>query len=264
MQGLEVDNYSSALGIEPKKESVKDRFFSIDSIRGLALINMILYHLCYDLVFIFGVNMPWFYSKGAYYWQQLICGTFILLMGMSSYVSSKNITRGIKIFLCGMGITIVTNLFMKSEAIYFGILHFTGLSCIIFGLCKKYLDKLNEYASVVVSTILFIVTKKIYEGYLVFFNFKLIKLNKEFYSVDFLAPLGFPSSSFTSSDYFPLLPWIFLALIGYFVMKILLKRNKTYALKIINIKFLNYLGKNSLLIYILHQPIIYVILLIFF
>lgn len=262
MQGLEFSR--NLLRLNKKVEILGDRYSTIDSLRGLALINMILYHLCYDLVFIFGADMPWFYSKGAYYWQQLICGTFIFLMGMSSYLSSRNVNRGIKIFLCGMIITVSTTLFIPSEAIYFGILHFSGLCCIIFGLCKKYLDKLNEYIGISICTILFIITKKIYEGYLVVFNYKIVKLNPELYKADWFAPLGFPTSNFTSSDYFPLMPWLFLALIGYFTMKLIIKGDNHKILAVFNIKVLNFMGKNSLLIYIVHQPIIYIILLVIF
>ena len=59
----------------------KSRRHGLDTIRGLALVNMILYHLSWDQVYMFGADWDWYRSDGAYVWQQGICWTFILLSG---------------------------------------------------------------------------------------------------------------------------------------------------------------------------------------
>lgn len=41
----------------------------LDLLRGFTLVNMIAYHACWDLCYLFGVSMPWYRSTGAFLWQ---------------------------------------------------------------------------------------------------------------------------------------------------------------------------------------------------
>ena len=60
---------------------MKRRHHDIDTVRGAALVSMIAYHACWDLVYLCGADWPWYGSFWAYVWQQSICWTFILLSG---------------------------------------------------------------------------------------------------------------------------------------------------------------------------------------
>ena len=53
------------------------RIYWIDNARAAAMISMVVYHTMWDLVYLYGVNAPWFHSDAAFYWQQSICWTFI-------------------------------------------------------------------------------------------------------------------------------------------------------------------------------------------
>ena len=53
------------------------RYQTLDTVRGCALVSMILYHASWDLVYMFGVNWPWYHGFAAHVWQQSICWTFI-------------------------------------------------------------------------------------------------------------------------------------------------------------------------------------------
>ena len=57
------------------------RFWQIDALRGLALLNMLVYHAMYDWVYIFGHASGWYdiWSTHCHVWQQYICWSFILL-----------------------------------------------------------------------------------------------------------------------------------------------------------------------------------------
>ena len=61
------------------KKSGSERLALLDSLRGLTLISMILYHACWDAVYLLGANWPWYGSRAAYIWQQSICWTFIMV-----------------------------------------------------------------------------------------------------------------------------------------------------------------------------------------
>ena len=60
---------------------MKQRYFWFDNMRAIAMISMILYHGVWDLVYLYGVDFPWYEGKMAFLWQQSICWTFILLSG---------------------------------------------------------------------------------------------------------------------------------------------------------------------------------------
>ena len=87
-----------------------------------------------------------------------------------------------------------------------------------------------------------------------------LELPPVLYSTSFLFPLGFPDSNFFSSDYFPLLPYLFLFLAGMFLARLPLPQ----AFYQQHSRSLSLLGKNSLWVYLLHQPVIYAVLWLIF
>ncbi|MDE7404312.1 MAG: DUF1624 domain-containing protein, partial [Lachnospiraceae bacterium] len=66
------------------------RYGVLDGIRGFVVISMILYHACWDLVYIFGKDWSWYRGRGAYIWQQSICWSFILLSGFCWSLGKKH------------------------------------------------------------------------------------------------------------------------------------------------------------------------------
>ena len=47
----------------------RKRYALLDTIRGVTLLSMILYHGAWDLVYLYGVDWQWYRGKGAYLWQ---------------------------------------------------------------------------------------------------------------------------------------------------------------------------------------------------
>jgi uncharacterized membrane protein len=101
--------------------------------------------------------------------------------------------------------------------------------------------------------------RNVNEGYLGFASWNLCQLPAVLYQNLFSAYLGFPANEFFSTDYFSLLPWSFLFLTGYYLFGLLQKHKLLKHLQS-DIRCLSFLGKHSLLIYLLHQPIIYGVL----
>ena len=242
----------------------KKRYYALDAVRGLALINMILYHAAWDLVYIFDMNWNWYRSTGAYVWQQCICWTFILLSGFCFSFGRKKLKRGIVVFLCGLLITFVTCTLMPESRVLFGILTLLG-SCMLLMLpLEKLLVKVNPYVGVILSFVIFILTRNTNEGYIGFERWNLVPLVDDLYQNLFTAYIGFPANNFYSTDYFALLPWFFLFLTGFFLHHIF-KRNDWLKIFETHIcKPLEWIGQHSLPIYVIHQPIIYSVLMIIF
>ena len=82
----------------------------------------------------------------------------------------------------------------------------------------------------------------------------LCRLPRWLYATDLLAVVGFPSPSFWSTDYFPLLPWFFLFCAGYFLWSLLDKSPRAKELLRPGLRPLSFLGRHSLAIYLIHQP----------
>ena len=103
----------------------------LDTVRGLCLISMILYHGMYDLVNVKGYSVPWYNALPGYWWQQSICWTFILLSGLCWQLSRHPLRRSLMLVGCGAAITLVTWFFMPSELIQYGVLTLLGFSALL-------------------------------------------------------------------------------------------------------------------------------------
>ena len=242
----------------------KNRYFILDCLRGFALIHMILYHAIWDIVYVFNIDWKWYQSHGAYIWQQCICWTFILLSGFCFAFGKPKYKRGITVFLCGFAITFCTLIFMPENLVLFGILTLIGSCMLILTPCKNLLSKCNPYLGFGISFVLFVITRNVNDGMLGFESWKLLELPANLYQNMFTAYLGFPNNSFYSTDYFGILPWIFLFLTGFFLNLICERSNLLKIFEPHVCKPLEWLGQHSLQIYVVHQPIIYVLLTLFF
>lgn len=224
------------------------RNYILDKYRGFTIISMVLFHLFYDISLY--KNLAWynnFYVNKI--WQLSIAISFFLISGISSYFLDwrKNLQRGIVISLLGILISLITYFFVPDQLIIFGVLNGLGLSMILIAFVQKYLKISNKLLPLFI--IFFILTYNLP-------NQKILglEINSLLYEKN-LFILGFPSKSFHSTDYFPIIPWFFAYICGYIIGKILIENN--FYNKYGRNSFLAKIGQNSLKIYVLHQVIIY-------
>jgi uncharacterized membrane protein len=245
------------------KKTSSERFWEIDFLRGIAILMMIAYHLLFDLNY-FGFYSTDLYSLPALLFLYPIGTLFLLLVGISltlsfsrvkntltqSQLRMKYLKRGSWIFGLGLLITLVTWVYPHNGFIVFGVLHCIGLS-ILFAY--------PFIRSRVPAFILGITCI----GIGVFLQVMV--------TVDFpwLLWLGLVPGRFYALDYFPLLPWFGVVLIGIFIGNSLYQNNtRTFELKdhsrFIASRALCFLGRYSLIIYLLHQLIIVGLLYLLF
>lgn len=240
---------------------MKQRYYWIDNIRAIAMISMIIYHAVWDLVYLYGMDWNWYRSELAFLWQQSICWTFILLSGFCWSFSKNPLKQGLVVTAGGLIVTTVTLIFSYESRVIFGVLNLIGASALLMIPLKKYFEKLPAVAGLVLMFLLFGVTYGINDRNLGFFGLELMELPWDFYKNLFTTFFGFPHIWFYSSDYFSLLPWAFLYFAGYFLYR-MWKEERISGAGCLNKKvpLLTVLGRKSLIIYMLHQPIIYGIL----
>lgn len=223
----------------------RNRFVALDAARGGAIIAMIAYHIIFDLNY-FGIFA---FDPQFKYLAYPIAGTFIFIAGISLHLKAESIgtqsdrrlyirtflSRGLKILLIAALITLVTWFYPHDGFIVFGILHLIGTATL---LAIPFLP-FGKWNVIPASLVLLI-------G---FFFFPII-------GPAYLIPIGVYPPGFTSLDYEPLIPWFSLILfgiaagsIGFSGKKIQNKSNPLFRILAIP-------GRNSLIIYLIHQPVI--------
>ncbi len=251
------------MGVWEKKESV--RYGLLDSLRGAVFLSMILFHGCWDLVYIFGVDFHWYKGTGAYIWQQSICWVFLFLSGFCWSLGRRPLKRGLMVFGGGALITLATCLAMPENRVVFGVLTCTGSCMLLMIPLHKLLKKISPETGIFFGFLLFFLTRNINDGYLGFEKINLVKLPVRWYRGLVPAYLGLPFPGFYSTDYFSLIPWIFLFISGYFFYQMLSKRKIfAYSFWRWELEPFRFLGKHSLLIYMFHQPVVYALLSLLF
>lgn len=229
---------------------MKQRIWELDAFRGLCILGMLVIHTVYDLVELYELA-NWTYTP--FFMLVMDWGgvAFILLSGICATLGSRPLLRGAVVFSCGMLCTLVTfglsllELADASIVIYFGILHCLGCCMMLWPLFRKLpAPVLTCCAVILIAT-----------G----FACSAFPVN-----TTLLVPLGLVYPGFQSADYFPLLPNFGFFLLGIVLGRIVYQDRTTRFPRVnshvIPIRFLSACGRHSLIIYLLHQPVITLLL----
>lgn len=224
----------------------KSRIWELDALRGVCILCVIVVHFLFDLSFFGGVQLtlPAWFSFVQNYGGVI----FVVLSGLCATLGSRSFRRGVIVFAAGMLITIVTiamhclGMAGREVVVWFGVLHLLGVCMMLFPFFRKL--KTFQLLSIGVTLICI--------GYL---------LSGTMVSVRFLFPLGFVYEGFVSSDYFPLLPHLGWFLLGAGLGRMLYADKKTRLpgsfSSTVPARFFCWCGRQSLFIYLLHQPVLY-------
>jgi uncharacterized membrane protein len=218
----------------------KKRIWEIDFLRALAIFLMVVFHFVYDLNEFIGVNVD--YLNGFWYWEGKVSAImFMIVAGISSGLSKNTVKRGFKVLGFGMVISIATYIVFKEEYVRFGILHFLGVSMIFFPL----IHKVNNWVLAVITLLI---------------GFAAIPVNEMIVNTSLLIPFGFMYRGFVSVDYYPLIPYLSAFIVGVLAYKIYYYRRESLFDFSFENRVISVLSRNSLAIYVLHQPILLVII----
>jgi len=239
-------------------ESPTVRFWEVDLLRGVAIVLMVLYHLVFDLNYfaVYDIDV----SSG--FWlavARAAASLFLLLVGLSLTLShsrarllgqedgyfSRLLKRSVWILGLALGVTVVTYLFIGRGFIVFGVLHLIGLSLLLAYPFLR-LQRANF-----IFGLLFILLG--------------IYLQKIGVSFPWLLSLGLTPTGFYSIDYFPVFPWLGVILLGMGLGGLFFPGyRRRIALPDFSgsplVRSLAFLGRNSLSIYLVHQPVMIAIM----
>lgn len=225
---------------------MKKRIWELDVFRGICILGVIVVHFIYDLVELYQI-VDWEYPllfSIVKNWGGVL---FVVLSGVCVTLGRRSVRRGLIVFGCGMVITAVTFGmykfgFDKSIMIYFGVLHCLGVCMILWALFKKcptWLLALLGIAMVILGLYL--------RGRITASDYWLI-------------PLGFLPPRFATSDYFPLFPNLGYFLLGSTLGRTVYRKKESLFPQVNQnhflVRFFSFCGRQSLLIYLAHQPIL--------
>lgn len=247
-------------------EAVKPRRRAglMDEVRGFCILCMVFYHAMFDLNYTYGISIPIMFDGWFGIVRDIFAGMFMFISGMACRYSRNNAKRGIQCFFLGMIITFVFAFFAPNAPILFGILHFMGISMMIYAISEKQLLKIPAKVAVPLCAVLFLLTRGISEGYLGPAKGIGIALPRVIYDAGLLFPLGFIQSGFQSMDYFPLLPWLFVFIAGAYIGGYAVEDKMPDFFYKTHCKPLAVCGRYTLWIYILHQPVLMALYLLIF
>ena len=239
------------------------RVWELDFIRGVAVLVMIFIHMNYTLTTFFGVNI----FSGALDMESIVMAVmeyggavFIVISGICSCYSKNNLKRGLNLFFIAMLLTYATLIIQtyiipgSQTLITFGILHCLSVLMII----GHFLLKIPQIKYVTNFIYLVLGAAIIIAGYILRSN-----------DISFPVLFGYQISEIIpSADYFPLIPFLGWFIIGIFIGKTfylkgrLLARSKR-AGGFLPIRGVSFVGRHSLIFYLVHQPVIYIVCTLF-
>ena len=239
---------------EPSK-----RIALLDELRGFAIALMILYHLLFNLTYLFptAFGTAWFAAVDPF--QPIIPFIFISISGVSTQLSRKPLKRGLILVGVSLVITLVTLFVVPDFPIYFGVIHQLAFCILAFTLLRPLLKKVPKLVGLIVSFLLFLLTYSVSGGYLGFGRFT-VTISALLSKSLALYPLGLSSTPLSAADYFPVFPWFFLFLFGTYLGVYATEGRFPEWTKKIRVRPLGFIGRHALLIYCAHQPLLYAIL----
>ena len=232
------------------------RIALLDWVKAAAIVNMVAYHALYDAAFLFGAAgvQAFMRSAPAHWWERCICGSFILVSGALALHSRRPYRRALAVFGAGLLITAVTLAFTPQLSIWFGILHFLGLAGLLTALAAPALRRVPPWAGLAACAALFWLTHTIPYAQWPWGA----PLPQALYDAKFRLGLGFwpMNSGLTSSDYFPLMPWLFLFWAGLFAGRAVHGTPLAAACaRVPRCRAAEWLARHALVIYVVHQPL---------
>lgn len=221
----------------------------VDLMRGFAVALMIVFHFCYDLTYYQFAGFDFYHDPFWLNFRTFIVSLFLLVVGISQSLAfygkvprNRIIKRLLILLVLSLLISIATYFIFPGRTIVFGILHFILVASIIALPFTRYplVSLISGITAVFIGN----------------------TFTSELFNQSWLHWIGFMQYKPATEDYVPLFPWLGVVLIGIWVGHTLLssgngRRILNADLPVPGKRLLEVAGRHSLLIYILHQPILF-------
>ena len=220
------------------------RIAGLDALRGIAIVAMAIYHFCFDLRY-FGVTRSDFEHDP--YWlaaRTAILSSFLLIAGISMVIARQSarsdaswLRRAAVIAGAAVLVSAASYAMFPRSYIWFGVLHAIAVSLVV---ARPWVDRPLAAAAVGAALVA--------AG---------LALSHPAFDNRALGWLGFMTTKPVTEDYVPLFPWTGVLLIGIAVGHWLLRARFAPLAPLRHAPAaLLWLGRHSLIIYLVHQPLL--------
>jgi uncharacterized membrane protein len=220
------------------------RITAIDTLRGGALCLMFVYHFSFDLRYYRVIASDFEHDPFWLGFRALIVASFMALVGVSLVLADRagatprHFWRRIGIIAaCAVAASVGSYLVFPRTFIYFGILH-----CIAVASILAWPTVRRPLLALVIGVAL-IVAGLVYSDPL--------------FDARALSWLGFTTHKPATEDYVPLAPWAGVVFVGVTAAHALVRTNFRPLTALANApRWLRFLGRHSLVVYLVHQPVL--------
>ena len=221
------------------------RYMVIDGLRGLGLCLMIVYHFMFDLTWFRVIRADFNNDPLLLGYRGAVVALFLGLVGVS-LVLARRAHPGPRAFwrrialiaACAVLVSVASYVTFPQTFITFGILHCIALSSV---LARPLVDfpRLALLAGIAIIAIGNTVQLPLFDA-------------------PWLNWVGMMTHKPPTEDYVPLLPWLGAVLVGVAVGHWLLARERNALVTVgrVTPRWLAWLGRHSLLVYLVHQPVL--------
>lgn len=241
------------------KRITRRRIHTMDELRGLLVLGMIVHHALYTVGYAFGVPEAQIgFNWISQYLHPLGATLFVLLCGISCHLSRSNWRRGWILAAVAVAMSAFLYFVMPADMIWFGILHCLAVCILLYAALSRWIGKIPPIVTLLVSAFLAVVT------------WKLATVGGSYIGIPGVFTVSIPAVlddqpwlMFTGladgfgADWFPLFPWLFVFLCGTVLGRWAKEGRFPDFLYKDRFAVLSWIGRHSLWIYLAHQPVIY-------
>jgi len=234
-----MENLSAETSVPVKRT----RIWEIDAWRGAIIVYMVTFHLLYDLHYFYGLTAGPSLILGPFTPGLIVSLTFYPLAGISSGLSRHPVRNGLRTLAAALTLSLTTYVLMPSQFIGFGTLHLLATAMLLTPVWNRIPTKMLPVVAAIC-----LVMGQVASAHVT--------------TLPWLFPFGLRTLEYAAMDYFPLFPYLAPYLVGVWIFRcIYTPRNLTSLLPEWKwTRPLQHMGKHSLLIYMLHQPLIWGVL----
>lgn len=241
------------------ESSVSGRMAIFDVVRGFSVISMVAFHLCYDLRFIYGCDLSFFRPPLQDIWRASISWTFLFVAGCMCSFSRNGWKRGMRYLSAALAVWVVTTVVAVDTPINFGIIFCMGASTVLQELLCQMGCTPRGWPAALVLFVAFLLLRGVPRG-TIGLGGMAVPLPRWLYASPWFSWLGFPGPGFASGDYYPLLPFSLMFLVGACAGRQWKAEGYPAWFYRVSCKPLQFVGRHALPIYLLHQPLIMLVL----